>query len=194
MKKLVKKPIFYIAIALIIAVLNLFIIPKLGEMPLKVRVRGNVLKNSYFSIDISGYEDTLIGVKKTGRTSDLAHAYRDLDGEGQQQYIVVQGVKVDSFSVPNKEYFLTDLKTAVNGNVVKAELTRYESIPGVPANRGAIVSCVYEMADGSIRYYTDIIFSSEDGKLSFSIHFYDYDGDTEEDDIYKAAIDSFKVK
>jgi len=194
MKKLVKKPIFYVTIVLIIAVLNLFIIPKLGEITLEVRQRGTVLKNSYFSIDISGYEDTLIGIKKTGKTSDLAHAYRDLELEGSKQSIIVQGVKVDQFLLPNKEYFLADLQTSANKNVVKAELTRYESIPGVPADRGAIVSCVFEMADGSIRYYTDIIYGSKNGELSFSIHFYDYDGDTEEDDIYKAAIDSFKAK
>jgi len=147
--------------------------------------KGSILENSYFSIDVSGYEDIRIGEEETGNAAVLAYAISPNQNGGREVFINISGGK--NGTTPTKDYFEMMANNPEHPRAVSGELISYDVRDDV-----LTVEIQYQIDDGSIGYYYQTGRMFDDGTI-FGLHFYDYRG-AEKDEIYTNAIESLTWK
>jgi len=181
-------------ISLLLAVLMLGCMVGCGEKKsMEMTLNDGILENDYFSLDASAYDVFRIGAEETGSESILAYAVLNTGNGPWKEFFRVDGIKRNN-PLPNKAYFEAAFKTSWEEwiDVASSELLEYETFSTDSAN-GLRASALQILTDGSHAYITMIMLVTND-KMTFTIYFYDYDMDTELDDIYTNAVNSFTLK
>lgn len=172
-------------IALLLAVLMLGCMSGCGKSS-ELKLNGNILENSYFSIDVSGYTDIRVGEEETGDPFILAICIVPNETGSRNNYAYIAGGQKGTF--PSKDYFEMVANNPQLPNAVSGEVIAYESY----SDGSGFVELQYQMEDGSIGYDYRRTYVA-DNDISFGFNFFDLTG-PDKDENFTNAIESLTWK